>query len=180
MTISQEVLSKFKNKSNIFMETGTWFGKTTEMAYSIGFKEVFTIELSEKHYHGAMKKFSAMPNIHCMFGDSVQVLPKILQNIKEVVVFWLDGHFSMGDTAKGPMDVPLLQELDAIAKHPIKNHILLIDDIRLIGNESEPVEGWRTFSIQDVKEKILSVNPNYVFHFEDGHVENDILVAQVL
>jgi hypothetical protein len=115
-----------------------------------------------------------------LFGDSVQVLPKILQNIKEVVVFWLDGHWSMGDTAKGPLDVPLLHELDAISKHPIKNHILLIDDIRLIGNASEPVEGWRNFSIQDVKDKILSINPDYKFHFEEGHVKDDILVAEFL
>jgi hypothetical protein len=27
--------------------------------------------------------------------------------------------------------------------------------------------------------KILGINPNYLFIFEDGHVQNDVLVAYI-
>jgi len=173
MTISKEVLSKFVEKGNIFIETGTWQGFTTALAFKIGFKKIFTIELSNKYYQDALKKFSKIKNIVCINGDSIDILPMLLKNINEKVVFWLDGHYSGEGTAKGVFEVPLFQELDAISKHQIKNHTILIDVVRLM-NSSD----WKNISIEDIKNKILQINPEYQFYFEDGHVKNDILVAQ--
>ena len=40
-------------------------------------------------------------------------------------------------------------------------------------------ESLKEKSSEYIKEKILQINPNYNFAFEDGHVPNDILVAHL-
>jgi hypothetical protein len=177
MTISKEVLLKFVKKANVFIETGTWCGDTTSLAIDFGFKRIFTIELSEKHYQNALVRFSKNKNVVCLSGDSSDVLPILLEKINEPIVFWLDGHWSGGDTAKGILEVPLLKELDAISKSPIKSHTILIDDVRLIGNQLE--DGWKNITIQKIKNKLLNINKEYQFYFENGYEKNDIMVAEI-
>jgi hypothetical protein len=48
------------------------------------------------------------------------------------VLFWLDAHYSDGETAKGPHDPPLPWELRAILERGDPD-VLLIDDARLMG-----------------------------------------------
>lgn len=179
MTITKDVLSKYSGKANVFIETGTHTGKTTELAASLGFRTVYTIELSEQFYHAAKKKFASNPHIHCILGDSAEQLIRILPNIDEPVLFWLDGHWSMGDTARGEKAVPIYEELAAIARHHIKGHTILIDDLRLMGNQDEPIEDWHEISLEETKRRCLEINPEYKFSFEDGHIPNDILVVQI-
>jgi hypothetical protein len=75
---------------------------------------------------------------HPRSGSAARELPQVLKRISQPALFWLDGHFSGGITAKGDKDPPLLEELQAIREHRIKRHVLLIDDIRLFGSGGYP------------------------------------------
>jgi hypothetical protein len=66
-----------------------------------------------------------------------------------------------------------MRELELIKNHPIKEHTILIDDLREWSRDF-PAIGFNT---EDIKKKILEINPNYVFSFADGQTSNDILVA---
>jgi hypothetical protein len=177
MTIPSNVVHKYSKFASVFVETGTHIGKTVLAAHNAGFKRIYTIELADHFYADAVKKFAGYPGIKCIHGDSSKKLKEVLAELDERAVFWLDGHWSMGDTARGDKDVPLCEELESIANHHIKNHILLIDDIRLFGDKSEAVTGWHTLSVDKIKALCLKINPEYKFSYENGHVPNDILVA---
>lgn len=53
------------------------------------------------------------------------------------VLFWLDGHYSGGITAKGGLDTPVCAELDAILDHPVHTHVIRIDDARCFDGISD-------------------------------------------
>lgn len=125
-------------KADIFIETGTYMGGTSKWA-SGQFKEVHTIELSESLYNQVKDELLAEGNITPHLGDSRNVLPEILANIKRNIVFWLDGHYSAGVTAGKDDPCPLLKELEIILSR-VNDDIILIDDARcLLGDE-----GWPT------------------------------------
>ncbi len=149
----------------ILIETGTFKGDmiAAQLDY---FEELHTIELAEHLYHDAVKRFSDHSKVHLHYGDSSQVLPKILSKIQEPCVFWLDGHASGGETARGTQLTPILNELDAILAHPIKTHAILIDDAREFGTGKgypnlkqvqKKTEG--TYSCFEVKEDIIRIYP---------------------
>jgi hypothetical protein len=60
-----------------------------------------------------------------------------MQGINEPAIFWLDGHYSAGITAKGDKECPIFEELNAILNKNEFNHILLIDDARCFIGEGD-------------------------------------------
>jgi hypothetical protein len=167
-----------KYKSNLFIETGSFQGDGIQQALDAGYEKVISIELSEKYFEISRNRFISDPRVTIVKGDSYKVLPSILNEIKEKCTFWLDGHHSCGDTALGDYWAPLIQELDAIKNHWIKNHTIMIDDMRC-WQEPNPVHG---FFIEDIYKKINEINSNYLIDFLDGgerhnRLEKDILVA---
>lgn len=127
MEIVQSYLDRFRIDN--FVETGTYLGDT------LGFIARFhtqctSIELSEDLYEAACKRFSAFSNVNLIHGDSAVRLPELLQSIKQPTLFWLDGHYSAGVTARGNVDTPISEELRAILEHSVKEHVILIDDAR--------------------------------------------------
>lgn len=179
MSIEASVLKKYIDRAGIFIETGSHIGITIDLAIRMGAKEIHSIELATHHYQTCVKKFKTHNHVHLYHGASEYELPKILKNIKERCLFWLDGHYSAGDTALGETPCPLYLELDAISQHPVKDHIILIDDTRLFGSE------WDHINMGEIQKKLLAINPNYTLSFEDGFIPgvkklpNDILVAQI-
>ncbi len=148
-----------------FLETGTYLGDTTDKA-SRHFPRVITIELSKELFETAKKRFSKKKNITIHQGDSAQLLPKILETMKDKAVFFLDAHFSMGETAKGNENTPIITELNHIKKSKITHATIIIDDIRmfyepLITLTDNFMQGYP--SLNEIVEKILEINPNYQF-----------------
>lgn len=147
----------------IFIETGTYLGDTTIKA-SRHFKRVYTIELSEKLYSDAKKRFKKFQNIDLIQGDSCKVLASIMRKLKDPALFFLDAHFSMGPTAKGSENTPILAELEEIKKSGLKNSIIIVDDIRMFYKSITSVEesffeGYPT--LEQIIEKILEINVQY-------------------
>lgn len=177
MSISIETLEKYRKYGDVFVETGTYLGETVNKADQLGFKLIHTIEVQQELWTQAVNKFTK-PHIKCWFGDSGNVLSVILHYLKEPAVFWLDGHWSQGITGKGAKDVPLYEELQHIKNHFIKNHTILIDDVRLFGNDQDDVD-WKNISLKTVESKLRDINSNYKIVREDGAFPNDILVAYV-
>ena len=155
-----ELFKVYKGDIKTFVETGSFQGAGIQKALDAGYENVISIELSTQYFLVCSERFSNKDNVKLVQGDSCDVLAPTINEIDEPIVFWLDGHYSCGETAKGKHWSPIMQELDAISKHPIKNHTIMIDDMRC----------WRTdnpefkFGYLDIEEKIKSINSDY--HFE--------------
>lgn len=112
-----------------FVETGTYMGDTLEYIAKRGV-QCYSIELAEELHKAACKRFVSYSNVTLVQGDSAKKLPELLQQISEPCLFWLDGHYSAGATAKGESNTPISEEIKAVLDHKIKNHVILIDDAR--------------------------------------------------
>ena len=62
-------------------------------------ERVVTIELSDKLYQLALKRFSDTPAVECRHGDSGEILGRVLAELNAPALLWLDGHWSGGVTA---------------------------------------------------------------------------------
>ncbi len=160
----QEALRAFQQKYNIktLVETGTYLGDTL-YALAHDFVELYSIELSEHYYKLAQLRFRNYSNVHLLQGDSGKVLKELVPKLNNPALFWLDGHYSGGLTAKGDLECPVYEELKAIFSSAY-NHIIFIDDARLfVGSNDYPtLENLQTF--------VKNEKPAYQFL-----VENDCI-----
>jgi len=115
-------------KLDVFVEGGTYKGGT---AKSMGekFRKIFTIEKSDIMFEIAKENLKDTNNITLLKGDTREHLDSIIGN-NENILFWLDAHWSGGDTYGEEDECPLIEELDIIFKYN-KNYVILIDDARL-------------------------------------------------
>ena len=151
----------------VFVETGTFMGQMVE-AMKPHFRELYSIELSEELHARAASLFARDPHVHLVRGDSADVLPDILARISEPCLFWLDGHFSGGITAQGSQDYPVLKELEHIGRHPVKHHVILIDDARLfLGTPSAPAK-------EEIVVGLKAINPEYRIEERDDIIRADV------
>lgn len=154
-----------KYKYKIFIETGTFIGDMIH--YQIpNFEKLYSIELDENLFKQASKRFEKYKKVKVFKGDSGLLLPNLLKNeVKSPSVFWLDGHYSGGNTAKGEKDSPIMDELNAIFYYHQKPSVILIDDARLFnGKYGYPL-------LEELKYYIS--NKSYTFK-----VLNDIIVLE--
>lgn len=129
--VKQQAIKNYKKKFNteILIESGTYLG---DMVYALrdNFRTVYSIELSDHYYKIALARFKKNKNIKLIKGDSGKKIKEIIEQINQPALFWLDGHYSSGKTAKEDSNTPIIKELTAILKHKIKSHVILIDDAR--------------------------------------------------
>lgn len=178
-SLSRKFLNKIYEvfKPDVFVETGTFLGKTALKASE--FFKVHTIELEKELFLKAKDTFKDNPNVTIHFGDSSKIMSNVISLLNnKKVVFWLDGHYSgLHDgyqTALGDCN-PLLKELDSIKNSKLKNSIILIDDIRLsdeiVTHLNNPIIGGYP-TLDEICQKILEINNQYRFL-----VFGDILLA---
>jgi hypothetical protein len=156
------------------VESGTSLGQGVDAALNAGFDLVYTIELSERYYQNAVEKYRTESRVILLQGDSGDVLNVMAPEFREPVVFFLDAHHSAADSAQGRDLCPVLRELQAIGKSPIKTHTILVDDFHALGIPCEVVRA-----------AVLEINPNYQIEVwdvvqGDGSVTKDgMLVARI-
>lgn len=162
--VKESVINKYQQKYNYktFIETGTCKGDMIE-ALKNSFQNIWSIELDDDLYKGAKKRFENEQKITVIKGDSGEILPQIINNLKEPAIFWLDAHYSGGKTAKGNKNTPILEEINAILKNAY-DHIILIDDARSFYS----LKDYPT--IEELRIYVQSKDNSYIME-----VENDII-----
>ncbi|MCB9427107.1 MAG: hypothetical protein H6584_08815 [Flavobacteriales bacterium] len=136
--VKQMTIIEYKEKLGFstFVETGTYLGDMVE-AQKNNFSKIYSVELGVDLFKKAKNRFKDYTHITILQGDSGKVLPNIMTEINQPVLFWLDGHYSGGITAKGRKECPIFEELDAIFSINNLEHILLIDDARCFNGEGD-------------------------------------------
>ena len=145
------------SKANVFVETGTYQGETT-MAMAPHFSKVVSIELDQALASTAQLVFSNSRNVQILQGDSGLLLPKVLADINERCLFWLDGHNCGAKTGMskdfGP--TPIVSEMQAIFAHPVKDHVIIIDDQRYFTGE------WGYPTVENLLLFVNTVRPDLI------------------
>jgi hypothetical protein len=96
-----------------------------------GFERIYTIALSPDLHRRALERLGHLEHVSLLLGDSGEVLRRILERIDRPCLFWLDAHYSGGETARGALETPILGELAAILGHPLaRSDVILVDDAR--------------------------------------------------
>jgi len=167
--IKTSVLMRNGSKVATWIETGTYLGETTEILAKDA-KQVFSIEPSAELYKNAQKKLGGYKNITLLNGLSENLLTGVLEGIEDShVCFWLDGHFSLGNTFKGPNETPIVDELNIISRYLSKFNLVtvLVDDMR-----SFP---FREITGYPPKKFLVDWAEINNLHW---HIEYDIFIAQ--
>lgn len=154
----QELLKEYavNYRLKTFVETGTLEGDMVAALNGI-FDRIYSIELSPIYFEKAKKRFADFPQIEIIQGDSGLILKRLMDTLTKPTLFWLDGHFCGGDTAKGEKDTPVIQELESIFKSPDYGHVVIIDDMRYFGTDKDYP------TVEEVKSLVLSHRPYVEF-----------------
>lgn len=134
--VKQEVLRGYAQRYGlkIFVETGTYRGEMVEAMKPL-FQKIYSIELSEQLFAAACRRFRWDRHVELIRGDSGRELGRIMTAIDQPTLFWLDGHYSAGVTARGDKDTPIFEELDHILRAPDLGHVIVIDDAGHFGSD---------------------------------------------
>lgn len=134
----RRILELCEESYTTIIETGTFLGESTRF-FASHFQQVYTIEVSDMLYARARDKLAQLANVEVLHGDSGVVLESLMTRIDSPCVIYLDGHYSGGVTSQGSKKVPIYEELHHIFCHPVKNHLVVIDDARcFIGRDGYP------------------------------------------
>jgi hypothetical protein len=158
--VKQRTIAEFARKFDlhVLVETGANFAHMLYVNQN-RFREIYSIELDGRRAESARRKFAKRPNIHVLQGDSGKVLPQLLPALKEPCLFWLDAH-------DYDISSPVKQELAAIYSHPVRGHVLLIDDARWFDGRTdyptmEQLRGKTSLeypgSVVEVKDDIIRI-----------------------
>lgn len=136
--IKQAVIRKFASDYGLttLIETGTYLGAMVN-AMKNHFKCIISIELDPTLAELACRRFSGRNHVTILQGDSSEVLPQVLVDNDAPSLFWLDGHFSGGITARGNLQTPVMEELSIILDQSRPRHVILIDDARHFTGEKD-------------------------------------------
>lgn len=140
----------------VLVETGTFKGDMVE-AMRHDFRKVYSIELADHFYEAAVARFKGDPNIEILHGDSGRVMSELVPKLDGPALFWLDGHYSAGNTARGDKDTPVMEELGHIFAREDLRCVILIDDARCFEGKSEQVYP----SMDEVRSFVASHRPDW-------------------
>lgn len=167
--------------NEVFVETGTYRGDAIVKALEVPYKKIISIDIDPQYKEHCTSLFDLnnpesqlKDKIELHTGDSANALWNIIRNIKKPITFWLDSHWQMfEDTDPGLNPFPLLQEIEQIGRHKIKNHTILIDDCLIMQ--------WNIvgYDLNLIKTMIEKINPAYEFKMHANPVINGIMAATV-
>ena len=162
-----------------FIETGTLNGDTI-FALEPYFESLYTIEFSRKYYNETKEKYKG-DKIKFILGDSSIIFKSLFETIDTKTIFFLDGHWSSGDTGKSEKDCPLMEEITEINNRFQHEAIIIIDDYRLFGKSSKNYQMGEDWS-QINKESLLSIlnkRISNVYHLDSECSKDDRLIIHI-
>jgi hypothetical protein len=124
------------------------------------FNQLYSIELHPELYARAKQRFANRSKVQLLQGDSADRIADVLGELNRRAVFWLDGHYSAGNTAHGDLETPVSGELEMILSHAMSDHVILVDDARLFdGTHDYP-------TLEQVRQR-LAPHPHLTMKVED-------------
>jgi hypothetical protein len=163
--VKQQTLRSYSKRFGlkILVETGTYYGDMVEAMKDV-FDRIYSIELSRELYEKAKRRFKGVKYIELICGDSGIELKSVMSKLDQPALFWLDGHYSSGVTAKGDKNTPIYEELNHILDSPDRGHVIIIDDARVFGRDPDYP------SIQELSDFINSKRPNLDIVVQDDSI----------
>jgi hypothetical protein len=174
----------------VFFETGMWDPRTnvsSKQALRGGFEKVFCIEIRDDWVmlgNDIFKRDIEMGRYTILHDDSVNMqfhLDRLKPVFEKRTMFFLDAHVDNTNIKNFKQRCPLMHEIGAIGSLDRKDHIILIDDVRILkqnnpwGDTSLGNTNW----ISDIKDTLLKINPMYKFMYLNGHIQDDVLCAYI-
>jgi len=162
-----------------FIETGTYNGDTI-FSLEPYFNKLYTIEFSEKYHNNTKRKYRGN-KIDFLLGDSSIVFESLLPNISDKSIFFLDGHWSGGDTGHSTKDCPLDEEVTLIHELFQNEAIIIIDDFRLFTldkSSGKLGEDWSKINKENLL-RILKMRINKVYHLDSECAKDDRLIIHI-
>lgn len=137
--VKQNNIRKYQEayQFKFFVETGTYLGDMVEVQKN-QFERVISIELGKELYEKAVLRFQNDPQVTLLQGDSGALLKDVVADLDEAALFWLDGHYSAGITAKSDKNTPIVEELKTIFRSPLAHGILIDDARHFTGKDDYP------------------------------------------
>jgi hypothetical protein len=161
--------------ADTFFETGTGFGLGVQVARTVPFNLIFSVEIVASEVERIRPAFSSDSRVQLLIGRSIDLMPQILPRIPGNMIFWLDAHFPGAHHHIQKYDsetdidtrLPLEKELSLIRQlRPGKRDVILIDDLRIY--EQDKFE-WGNLS--DIGQQDLGkYDCNFLYStFQDTH-----------
>ena len=171
-----------------YLETGLYDPRedvSVKYALRSGFERVISIEIREDWISLGKEIFQkeiAEGRATLIQDDST----RLKQHLDPVIfqhksMFFLDAHVDNTNIHHYQKKCPLLEELDAIRTLNRNDHVILIDDLRILQTPfpwGETSYENKNF-IDEIVKKIKRINPLYQFALLDGYIKNDVLLAYV-
>lgn len=184
-------LNKFNNNNiKVFIETGTFIGDGIQSAINAGFEKIYSVELSENLFDVSKTRFldttnskvtnlELKNNINLFLGSSEVELPKIISQISEPFLLWLDAHASGGETVGEHMHTYLIKELTSILEYSEKfeDSVIMIDDMIYYIENPDYAPGF----VSEVESLVKQIKPNgeiEYFHAQPWNINTIILVSK--
>lgn len=143
--------------TDVFVETGCDVGLSLKHTRDLGFTSRFSCDIDENDVKKC--KEENLGEIYLL--DSVEFLKIIVPKLTKPAFFWLDAHEGQ--------NAPVFEELEVIKTSPIKNHVIMIDDLPIYFEA--PYDG--------LKRAIQLINPDYKFELCHTRWEDYALFAYI-
>jgi hypothetical protein len=151
-----------KDGLRILIETGTYYGEMIS-AVRNSFDRVYSVEKDPALARRAARIFARDPKIQILEGDSQRVLPALLKSLAQPALFWLDaGYYGWAGVESDKRRLSV--ELESILRHPVKGHVILMDDAHSLDGTNGAL------TVAELKSRIDSEFPGH-----HGEVKYDIL-----
>ena len=129
------------------VETGTYYGEMIA-AVAPKFRRIYSIELDAELASRARGRFRRFPQVNIIEGDSQTAVPRLVKELDEACLWWLDAGYCGWAGASGNAS-RLGAEFEAILADRGHQHVVLMDD-------ADGVSG--------LKELIGSIQSNHPAH----------------
>jgi hypothetical protein len=129
------LLRLFQERNHrLLVESGTFLGGTVE--YFLGHAErIISVEIEPKLHEQAVQRFEDAPSVELIQGDAIDLIPKLLAEISEPPLVYLDGHFTGGvNEEPGQFVEPAPGILERLGDLDLPSGTsVVVDDLRLFG-----------------------------------------------
>jgi hypothetical protein len=130
------LLRLFKERNHrLLVESGTFLGGTVE--YFLPHAErIVSVEIEPELHEAARRRFESSPSVELLLGDALNVIPRVLAEVSEPPLVYLDGHFTGGvNKEPGEAVEPAPGILERLGDLELPSGTsIVVDDLRLFGH----------------------------------------------